>query len=842
MSDGIEIPITIPDADRTLLAITAIRDSFKGVERQAITLAGKTDEGAKAFEQLAKDVADGKKSLDDVRAVYASIAAQVPRATNEVKKANEAARDAARANKEAEQAARAHAAALKGEAVRAAKEAEQAARAHTAALKELEKAEKDAYTARMRELRELDAANQKTKEAAAEFLRLAAATEKAAKEAHDAARPWNVADRAVRAFGEGAKSAWEGLSKFGESYRNVREPVMDFVEGVREAATEVTRLATEQSRLDRVQNGLGVSLQQAQDYAGGFAEQTEIATAALTLQGQGIRVNQQELDALARLSMRRAQDTGRDLHDVLENLTEAVTEGGEEFGKVAPELLAVADSSHTAGERLAAMVEVANRVGPATRSAADDFARYTAAVEASQRQLATGFTEELVHLQQISPIFDNATNDAEEFGRSVRAIGNAAAYTATYIITLAQSMIGLIGTGLLALARIASLAPGSPIDSDDVDSLGADLSAWTERRMQAFNNLGEQGGDNRTSADPGTSLTLAGAARNRLLRGTTNNALGGQADMTFTAAEANASDMTFSQGETGLFGRRGGGRRRRTLAQLMDSAAGGRGLPFTGDSDPDADLAVVTNRGTFTESEDTALAARKAAEQAATAGRIREREREAGNARAEFQRRRDADADARSNSGRLREYFRQQASAAVDMASTVTSAYDQMTNAASSHFEALVLGQETAGEALQGFVSDTLKALAKIAAQQAIFELGKGFAALFLNPAEAAAHFGAAALFGVVAAGAGLAAQAVAPSDKGRAAGGASTGSRDREAANVNGRSSPSGGTQVINVMFGGPVYGSGGVRQAGRELAGVLNRGAVQGGTLLNPLLIPQG
>ena len=43
-----------------------------------------------------------------------------------------------------------------------------------------------------------------------------------------------------------------------------------------------------------------------------------------------------------------------------------------------------------------------------------------------------------------------------------------------------------------------------------------------------------------------------------------------------------------------------------------------------------------------------------------------------------------------------------------------------------------------------------------------------------------------------------------------------------------------SGGT-TVNVMFGGPQYGTGGTRQAAREIAGVLNRGAIQGGVRLN-------
>jgi hypothetical protein len=58
----------------------------------------------------------------------------------------------------------------------------------------------------------------------------------------------------------------------------------------------------------------------------------------------------------------------------------------------------------------------------------------------------------------------------------------------------------------------------------------------------------------------------------------------------------------------------------------------------------------------------------------------------------------------------------------------------------------------------------------------------------------------------------------------------------------VSARSSGSGATQNITVVFGGPMYGTGGLRQAGREIAAALNGGAVQGGVQLNPLLVPSG
>lgn len=73
-----------------------------------------------------------------------------------------------------------------------------------------------------------------------------------------------------------------------------------------------------------------------------------------------------------------------------------------------------------------------------------------------------------------------------------------------------------------------------------------------------------------------------------------------------------------------------------------------------------------------------------------------------------------------------------------------------------------VLLGTTGPNAMRKLVASVLAGVAAQSAVLAIFELAKGFAALFWNPAEAAAHFHAAALFGILAVGAGLAGRAVA--------------------------------------------------------------------------------
>jgi hypothetical protein len=73
-----------------------------------------------------------------------------------------------------------------------------------------------------------------------------------------------------------------------------------------------------------------------------------------------------------------------------------------------------------------------------------------------------------------------------------------------------------------------------------------------------------------------------------------------------------------------------------------------------------------------------------------------------------------------------------------------------------------VLLGETGPAAMKKLLASVLASVAAEAAVRAIFELAKGFAALFFNPAEAAAHFTAAALFGSIAGVSAVAGRAIA--------------------------------------------------------------------------------
>lgn len=96
------------------------------------------------------------------------------------------------------------------------------------------------------------------------------------------------------------------------------------------------------------------------------------------------------------------------------------------------------------------------------------------------------------------------------------------------------------------------------------------------------------------------------------------------------------------------------------------------------------------------------------------------------------------------------------------MGGVVMGVLDGMAQALGQVIQNWILTGETGPAVMRKILAAALATIAAEAAVRAIFELAKGFASLFFNPAEAAAHFKAAALFGAVAGAAGLAGRAVA--------------------------------------------------------------------------------
>ena len=188
----------------------------------------------------------------------------------------------------------------------------------------------------------------------------------------------------------------------------------------------------------------------------------------------------------------------------------------------------------------------------------------------------------------------------------------------------------------------------------------------------------------------------------------------------------------------------------------------------------------------------------------------------------------------------MEEQYHRQINIAREGADAIGMAMRAMGSAAADNLVAWAEGTKTFEEAANEMLATTLSTIAKESAQKAAFNIAEGLFALATYRYDAAGlHFAAAAGYGALAYGAGYAASAVreaAPKkeeDKSRGA------SEARGAAPMSQGSTTGGGTTVINVAFNGPQFGTGGVVQAARQLAGVLNAGAVQGGVQLNRLAL---
>lgn len=113
-----------------------------------------------------------------------------------------------------------------------------------------------------------------------------------------------------------------------------------------------------------------------------------------------------------------------------------------------------------------------------------------------------------------------------------------------------------------------------------------------------------------------------------------------------------------------------------------------------------------------------------------------------------------------------------------DVAGIMQNAFASIAQGIGSVVENWVLMGETGPAVMRKLLASALASLAAEAATRAIFELAMGFATLFFNPAESAAHFTAAAIFGTIAVGAALAGRAVAgDAFKRESSAGAATGS-----------------------------------------------------------------
>jgi len=131
-------------------------------------------------------------------------------------------------------------------------------------------------------------------------------------------------------------------------------------------------------------------------------------------------------------------------------------------------------------------------------------------------------------------------------------------------------------------------------------------------------------------------------------------------------------------------------------------------------------------------------------------------------------------------------------------------ALGKISDAFTKHIELVISGQETIGQALLAGTNEVSLALAREALPRSLMELAAGFAALGnpLTVATAPAHFTSAAIYGSVAAGAGLVAGVTGAAMAGNAPPGASGAANQASARAASGRSLPSGNDKAAPITL----------------------------------------
>jgi len=738
----------------------------------------------------------------------------------------------------------------------------------------------------------------------ATLLRIANALESTGKSA-------SAAEPKVKTLGD----RFAGLGAAAHHFNSIAELAGRMGAALSAAADTITHLAAEQQRLDASSLRLGLNFRQSAEQAGGFVSELQTMQLATSLADRGIRATQQELDALSRIGMSRAAATGKNLDEVFDSLTDSVLEGGEEMGKFGGELLRVSDGTHTAGERMRAFVDHANRVSPALRTSADEVARFRNEVAGAQRTLAAAFADEFARLLELPDAMRSSADRARDFNDNLRAAGMTAAYVVNVVGTAAAAALGFLVTGVATVvASVRVLAAGLANIRSPEGAMRA-MARAGEEHMGRDSFLGQTGqftqdawrrlaaitsDEPRRSAAPDNTPTLASIReqreRDRRARRRVQDPGTPASEIELARIEAGiemATRMTPGEREAqhGVEYDEIDGivlRTKDILARLrqqrISTLRGQRTERRQGEHAGDRRSRLAQTRARIDEltreietldqtdatnrfrsglraseeqyrayRERTGVLSERARESiekdraTQTEDRARAFDRSDDGARARAQKDRDNAREARDLdhryqqhrgfTERMEELSHRRIYAAQEEADAINGAFGAMGRAFSDHLMAVVEGREELGTALQGMLSDTLLTIAKESSVKAGLNLAEGFAALATYRYDAAAeHFAAAGIYTGVAVAAGLSGAAVAPAaaDKGSAA------PARRESASPQGSASAQGGGgTVINVAFNGPQFGTGGVVQAARELAGVLNSGAVQGGVQINRLAV---
>ena len=529
------------------------------------------------------------------------------------------------------------------------------------------------------------------------------------------------------------------VTDFGAGVYRAGSDLVGYATRLGAAAEAVSRLSAEQEALDRNSARLGLDFDAAATAAGRFVDETETMGTATRFAEAGVRLTQQELEALSRVAGAFSQNTGQSTAAVFQQLADGTLNGTEALRRFGPELAALQGPAHSVEERLAAMVHHAEQVPRAVDSAADSVARYRDQLEDSERAAAAAFTAEMGRLSQLSQARAEAMHGLDDTAVLVRNLGREAADAVSFVgngVVAAMTGVAIGINGVVSIGRaVIQGLPGLENALGGRAAARADTAqANTLQRLMAARIAAMRDAWNGA---PGTTAAPAGVG-------------GGDQGMVGSGAE---SDVIEVQG-TRAGGGGGAGSRGMTGAARQRAAEAAQAAyqqQLADEAKARQSAAEAANDNNY----DRRDRVRAAAEEANRAFEQRDAEQKALQATREAALLENRADHYRSFTDEFEALHQRQVNAAQESAAGITDALGALGSAYGDAIMAFVTGEATIGEALQGMLSKTLSTIGKEASVKAGFQLAEGLAALFLNPAEAGAHFAAAAAYTGVAATAG---------------------------------------------------------------------------------------
>lgn len=611
------------------------------------------------------------------------------------------------------------------------------------------------------------------------------------------------------------------IASMAHGYNEVSEFVERFASQINAAIDGITSLATEQSRLSAASSQLGLDFDQAAGAAGKFADETSAMQAASAFAARDVRLTQQELDSLARVAGHAAQVLGTTADEEMAKLTDALISGRERaLAPYGSALVEAAGNSHTLGERLAALTSTAATTETATDNATDAMNRFRDSIDDAKRTIASAATNEFMRLNNLASPIDDAADSTARWNQNLTALGE----TAGNISARALQGIGALVSGVALIAIAAGRAAGAVTGiSRALPGFGGGSAVAAVDRAQGRGAAVEQGAADDIEAFFRARVAALNALSDETDGRTSAPAPTGGADMVFSAEEAAGAAANDNARRRRSGGGGGGDSDARTrLQRLLDRAVSGasaaerdrsRGVTLRGELE-----GVFRGVGEITppgEDQSSSKGGRLDGEREVGSSaesrfsdfaKDRDDRRRADRERRSFEQRYE---HARTFTERWEELHQRQVSATEEAAGAMDNALGALGTSLAKHFESIVKGQETVGEALKGILTDTLDAIAKESFTKGGFYAAEAIAKLVMYdfPGAATAAAASAAYFAAGATATGLgAAVSGGGSAPAAPAGGGSAPRSERTSGAANDNASSTGQT-VVNHFYA-PVIG----------------------------------